>query len=90
MSHVTRTDTHLPPRMYTSDVTVSETGLHVEFAAGLHIATLHMSGTVGELLADLDTFEAALFEARRELEEQAKHAEYGVPAPRAAAPKAVA
>ena len=85
MGHVTRKEAHLPPHMYASDVAVTETGLHLEFAAGLHITTLHLSGTDAEVLADLDTLTAALEDARRQLEQRAAFALYGPPRPRTAA-----
>ncbi|MFJ9558220.1 hypothetical protein ACIRPH_30820 [Nocardiopsis sp. NPDC101807] len=85
MGHITRTDTHLPPRMYASDLSVTDTGAHIELAAGLHITTLHMTGDTADLLADLDTLTVALDEVRRELEKKAAWAEYDVPAPRPAA-----
>jgi len=84
MGHITRTDTHLPPHLYASDISVTDTGVHIEFAAGLHITTLHMSGDTADLLKDIDTIEVALAEARRRLEQRAAYAEYGVPAPRPA------
>ncbi|GAA1455240.1 hypothetical protein [Nocardiopsis tropica] len=84
MGHITRTDTHLPPHLYASDLTVSDTGVHIELAAGLHITTLHMTGDTADLLADLDTLTVALDEVRRRLEQRAAFAEYDVPAPRPA------
>lgn len=82
MGHITRTDTHLPPRLYTADIALGEGGLHVEFAAGLHIAALHLSGDTSGILADLDTIQTALKEARLRLEERVRFAEYDAPAPR--------
>lgn len=84
MGHITRTEAHLPPRLYASDTSVTDTGIHLEFAAGLHIVTLHLSGDTADLLADIDTIEVALAEVRRRLEQRAAHAEYDVPAPRPA------
>lgn len=84
MTHITRRELSLPPHLYASDTSITDTGVHLEFAAGLHIATLHMTGDTADLLADLDTIEVALAEARRELEKQAAFAEYDVPAPRPA------
>ncbi|MGW9447063.1 hypothetical protein [Bacillus mobilis] len=82
VTHITRRELSLPPRLYASGIAITDTGVHIELASGLHIATLHMSGEAPELLADLDTLQAALEDARRQLEQRAAWAEYDVPAPR--------
>ena len=84
MKHDTPRFLILPPRMYAANLHTSPTSIELEFAAGLDSATLALAGPTAELLADLDTLQAALEDARRRVEQAAAFAEYDVPAPRPA------